>query len=54
MGVILFGIYIVLSIVLTVIGVFIGNIIFLTAYCLPPCPGCSAIRCGQYTRRSAC
>ena len=28
MGVILFGIYIVLSIVLTVIGVFIGNIIF--------------------------
>ena len=28
MGMILFGIYIVLSIVLTVIGVFIGNIIF--------------------------
>jgi len=53
MGMILFGIYIVLSIVLTVIGVFIGNIIFFDSILLP-CPGCSVIRCGRYTRRSAC
>ena len=39
MGVILFGIYIVLSIVLTVIGVFIGNIIFFDSILLAALSG---------------
>ena len=39
MGMILFGIYIVLSIVLTVIGVFIGNIIFFDSILLAALSG---------------
>lgn len=39
MGVILFGIYIVLSIVLTVIGVFIGNIILFDSILLAALSG---------------
>ena len=39
MGVILFGIYIVLSIMLTVIGVFIGNIIFFDSILLAALSG---------------
>ena len=51
MGVILFGIYIVLSIVLTVIGVFIGNIIFFDSILLAALSG---LLCRRYTRRSVC
>lgn len=39
MGVILFGVYIVLSVVLTVIGVFIGNIIFFDSILLAALSG---------------
>ncbi|MDO5135903.1 MAG: hypothetical protein Q4D55_07600 [Eubacteriales bacterium] len=39
MGVILFGVYIVLSVVLTVIGVFIGNIFFFDSILLAALSG---------------